>query len=170
MEKKCRLLQRGAADLVAVAVGMTLLAITAVGTSYSLLYGRQALIQQEHYKVASYMLRGELEREVARFQVFGKYRDRFDSYLDFGELNINLDSPNDRDGDVNMTRGRINRDPVVKIDRQETGEGTDYYRIVMRAEWTESVYPGALDSRSRNKSGTTHEILLATTFLVQSEL
>lgn len=170
MEKKRRLLQRGAADLISVAVGMTLLAIAAVGTSYSLLYGRQALIQQEHYKAATYLLRGELEQEVARFQVASRYRDRLESYLNFDSIDINLDSPNDRDGELRATTGEITRDRVMPINLIETGEGIDFYRIVMRAKWRESVFPGALDGHARDKSGAEHEIFLTTTFFVYGEI
>jgi hypothetical protein len=170
MEKKRRRLQRGAADLVAVAVGMTLLAIAAVGTSYSLVYGRQALVQQEHYKVASYLLRGELDREIAKFQVFERYRISLDTYSHYQEKTLDLDSPGDRDGDVNTTEVIISRDRIDPVYLSETGDGVDYYRIVMRAKWNESVYPGALDSRRRDKSGPEHEILLASTFIVPSEI
>lgn len=170
MEKKRRLLQRGAADLVSVAVGMTLLAIAAVGTSYSLLYGRQALIHQEHYKVATYLLRGELEKEVARLQIFNNYRTDPSATINFNTIEVNLDNPNDREGEVQETWAEVDRVLFQPVNRIETGDENDFYQIAMKIKWTEAVYAGALGGRTRHRDGPTHEITMATTFLVWGEI
>jgi hypothetical protein len=169
MEKKRRL-QRGAADLVAVAVGITILAITAIGTSSALVYGRQALINQEHFKVATYALRGELEYEMGRFLVFSRYRDDLSSFFNFTPKIVDLDNPNDRGGHVFMTRAVITRDLVEKVNLIETGPTNDYYRIVMRAEWDDAVIAGFLGSSEHNNSGAHHEILLKSTFFQMGDI
>jgi len=165
-----RRMQRGAADLIAVAVGVTILAITAVGTSSALLYGRQALINQEHFKAATYALRGELEYEVGRFLVLQRYRDDEAVYHSFTPKFVDLDSPSDRDGHVQMTVATITRDQVEEVNLIETGLTTDYYRIVMRANWDDPVVPGVLGGRDRDNEGAHHEIVMATTFFQMGDL
>jgi hypothetical protein len=162
--EKMRRMQRGAADLVAVAVGITILAITAIGTSSALVYGRQALINQEHFKVATYALRGELEYEVGRFLIFSRYRDDGSNFFNFTPQIVDLDNPNDHDGHIMMTRAVITRDPIEVVNLIETGDSNDFYRIVMRATWDDVVVAGFLGNRGRNRGGAHHEIMLTTTF------
>ncbi len=113
MSRRIRKWERGAADLVTIAVGLTIVAITAIGTSYSLLYGRQALIQQEHYKTALYKLRGFMEEQVARYRFSAYYRSNFNWWGTRQEVEVDLDTPTDRNGEMQMTTAILSRVPLL---------------------------------------------------------
>ncbi len=64
--------QRGSADLISVAVGMTILAIVTGGTAAAMVYGRELTAHEEHYKTAAYALRGAMEAGPGRIAVRGR--------------------------------------------------------------------------------------------------
>jgi hypothetical protein len=172
MERK-RFLQRGAADLVAVAAGLTILAVAVAGTSAALLYGRQALVNQEHYKAAVYLLRGELEQECARIQLSSDYRENPANLLSSRKIGeFQLDSPNDRNGTRRQTIMTISRPAVSEIYKPEVSLVAPVaYRIRMDATWTESAAAGVGPrSGPRNPQGETNEISLATSVFVRGVL
>ena len=143
MSRRIRRLERGAADLVTIAVGMTIVASAAIGTSYSLLYGRQALIHQEHYKTALYKLRGFMEEQMARVRFGSSYRED-PEWMTQPELQrfVALDTPNDRDGHMVQTLATLWREPVQQVDDPLTRQYPDFYRITAYADWTEEIVPG----------------------------
>ena len=173
MSKRIRKLERGAADLVAIAVGMTIIAIAAIGTSYSLLYGREALIQQEHYKTALYKLRGYMEENTARIRFTGStstsYRNDLAWKITPQTTRVELDARTDRDGRVEMTYATLTRLPVVEVDNAMTSMFPDFYRLTCTATWEEPVISGDLGSRDdRERTGPLRTITLTSTFTVPS--
>lgn len=167
MSKSIRRLERGAADLVSVAVGLTIIAITVVGTSYSLLYGRQALIHQEHYRAALYKLRGFMEEETARLKFSQTYQADLNWQESPNELQeFALDLPTDRDGDIQVTTARIYRERFDEIDVPTTTRAPDYYRITGKAEWQEAGLAGFGDDIEDDFVGPNREITLTATILL----
>lgn len=173
MSKRIRKLERGAADLVAIAVGMTIIAIAAIGTSYSLLYGRQALIQQEHYKTALYKLRGFMEENTARIRFTGtsstSYRNDLAWKITPQTTRVELDARTDRNGRVEMTYATLTRLAVEEVDNPMTGYVPDFYRLTCTATWEEPVIAGDLGSGDdRQRTGPLRTITLRPTFVIPS--
>ncbi len=165
MSNRLRKLQRGAIDLFSIAIGLTIISITAVGTSYSLLYGRQALIQQEHYRTALYKLRGFMEEEMARMKFSAWYQDNQGWWGTPNDLEeFNLDSPTDRDGDLRETYSYIYRDAIEWVDDPVTRMAPDYWRITAHAEWKEPAVAGMTRAPARAMVGPDRRITLSTTF------
>lgn len=173
MSKRIRKLERGAADLVTIAVGMTILAIAAIGTSYSLLYGREALIHQEHYKTALYKLRGFMEEETARIRFTGSsqssYRNDIAWLITPRETEVELDTRTDRDGRVMMTTALLHRYAFELVDDPLTSLNPDFYRVTCTAFWEEPIIAGDLGSRDdRERKGPERTITLKSTFTIPS--
>ncbi len=167
MSKRIRKLERGAADLVTIAVGMTILAIAAIGTSYSLLYGREALIHQEHYKTALYKLRGFMEEETARIRFSANYRYDLAYIITPHEQEVELDSRTDRDGRVMMTTALLRREAFYQGDDPLTTLNPDYYRVTCTASWEEPIIAGDLGSDDdRERKGPERTIRLQSTFII----
>ncbi|MCB9366887.1 MAG: hypothetical protein H6506_05105 [Calditrichaeota bacterium] len=165
MSKRIRKLQRGAIDLMGIAVGLTIISITAIGTSYSLLYGRQALIQQEHYRTALFKLRGFMEEEMARMRFSDYYRGNQSWWGAPNDLApYSLDVLTDRDGDIRPTYATIYRDPIEYVDDAITRMAPDYFRITAHAEWTEAAIPGITTADKGDDAGRDQQITLRTTF------
>ncbi len=167
MSKRIRKLERGSADLVSIAVGLTIIAITVVGTSYSLLYGRQALIHQEHYRAALYKLRGFMEEEMARMKYSASYQAN-GTWIGSqnGLEEFALDLPTERDGDMQVTMARIYRDRFDVIDVAYTSIAPDYIRITGHAEWQESGIAGFGTEAEQEFVGPDRKINLTATFLL----
>lgn len=169
MSKSIRKLERGSADLVTIAVGLTIIAITVVGTSYSLLYGRQALIHQEHYRAALYKLRGFMEEEMARMKHASGYQNNQTWKGSRNELEeFELDLPSDRDGDIQVTTAQIYREAFNEVDVAYTSISPDYIRITAVAEWQESAIPGLGVEVEREFVGPNRKITLTATFVLPS--
>lgn len=169
MSRRIRRLERGAADLVTIAVGMTIVAIAAVGTSYSLLYGRQALIHQEHYKTALYKLRGFMEEHMARVRFASTWRSDIEWMTQRREeTDVPLDSPQDRDGEMVQTIATLWRGGIEAIDDPLTKDVPDYYRITAYADWTEFVVPGDnMSARNdRARQGPTKRIKMVSDVII----
>ncbi|MBK6765904.1 MAG: hypothetical protein IPG71_06115 [bacterium] len=167
MSKRIRQLERGAADLVTIAVGLTIIAITVIGTSYSLLYGRQALVHQEHYRTALYKLRGFMEEEMARIKHSTYYQNDLNWLNQRNTLEaFQLDVPTDRDGRIRETDVRIYRDAIEFVDVVTTSVAPDYLRIVGHAEWREAALAGIGEQDERTDVGPARSIKLQATFLL----
>jgi len=167
MSRRIRKWERGAADLVTIAVGLTIVAITAIGTSYSLLYGRQALIQQEHYKTALYKLRGFMEEEVARYRFSAGYRSNYSWANARREVTVDLDTPTDRNGDIQVTTATLWRAAFSFKDDILTGVSPDFFKIEAHAVWTEPVGAGIVDGEANGRiDGPTRQIDLVQYFKI----
>jgi len=167
MSRRIRKLERGAADLVTIAVGLTIIAITVIGTSYSLLYGRQALVHQEHYRTALFKLRGFMEEEMAKMKHSPTYQADLNWQNQRNELQAyKLDVPTDRDGHIRQTDARIYRDPIESVDVAATRFAPDYYRIVGHAQWREAASAGVTNEEERSDVGPWRTITLQTTFIL----
>lgn len=170
MSKRIRKLERGAADLVTIAVGLTIVAISAIGTSYSLLYGRQALIHQEHYKVALYKLRGFMEEQTARIRFTGSstasYRSDLAWVISRPQVEVDLDTRTDRDGDAVRTIATLRREPFEEVDNIMTSNNPDYYRLTCTATWEEPIIAGDETGDQRDIIGPERTITLKSTFTI----
>jgi hypothetical protein len=169
MSRRIRRLERGAADLVTVAVGMTIVAIAAIGTSYSLLYGREALIHQEHYKTALYKLRGFMEEQMARVRFSTMYREDLEwMFQRQDDDHVDLDSPNDREGEMVQTIATMYRNGVQAIDDPLTRDNPDFYRVTAFIEWTEPVVAGDNMSANgdRNRKGPDKKIKMVSDCII----
>ncbi|MFH1011892.1 MAG: hypothetical protein V1784_11750 [bacterium] len=126
--------QRGAIDLMQAAVAFLMITVAVVGTTYAMFFGRQALIQQEHRKVALYQLRQYVEHWTGRIalsditaqDLLGGPQTAFAVDLDDASV------PEDV-----KVRALITRGPTETVDLSETGTGIDYYRIHLYATWQE---------------------------------
>ncbi|MBU0507573.1 hypothetical protein KKH27_01870 [bacterium] len=158
--------QSGAADLISVAVGMAILSIVVAGTSAAMIYGRDALLREEHAKAAAYLLRGEMEKFQAGLQVVDDARnaDYGRSYLNTLETSapIAIDTRADRGGDHQQVFVTIRRERVRYVDPLVQGSG---YIIEAKATWTEPDLAG-----SRRTGGSQREIKFKTATVVKQEL
>jgi len=162
--KISRSIQRGSADLVSVAVGLTVLAIVMAGTASSMVYGRSALIKEEHYKAAAYLLRGKMEEEQASLQLIDEARlSRNLQPMDWGLHYIEMS--NDRSG-IRPIQVHITQDAIDWTDLPETGRNIDYYTITMHATWRER--DDASDNRT--EPGQVREITLTSSVVTRSTI
>ncbi len=165
MSKRIRRFERGAADLYSIAISMTIVAIAAIGTSYSLLYGRQALIHQEHYKTALYQLRGYIEEENARMAFSTSYPQNLNWVTQRQQKVFELESDFDRDGRMVQTAGIVWREPIAYFDDPLTSYNPDYYRITGYAEWVEPIIAGYELGEERETVGPSKRIKLVSYFI-----
>jgi type II secretory pathway component PulK len=128
--------QRGSADLVSVAVGMTILAIVTGGTAAAMVMGRELTAHEEHYKTAAYALRGVLEQAQTELQYVDEARSRENLNATRIYARQALDVASDISG-VKVVLATLSRDRIDAIDLPETGAGDDYYIITVRASWIE---------------------------------
>jgi hypothetical protein len=159
-----RSLQRGSADLVSVAVGLTVLAIVMAGTAASMVYGREALIREEHYKAAAYLLHGKMEEMQATLQLVpAASSDRNMQPINWGLFPIEI--PQDHNG-IDPIRVSVSSDRVEYVDLPETGHNIDYYVITMRATWRERDYA----EHDRSEPGQPREITLTSAVILRPKL
>jgi hypothetical protein len=157
-------LQRGSADLVSVAVGVTILAIVMAGTAGSMVYGREALMREEHYKAAAYLLHGKMEEAQATLHLIPAASDPSHLQpLNWGQFPIEISR--DRGG-ITPINVRITQDLIERVDLPETGVNWDYYVITMHANWRERDY--AEDARTG--AGQDREITLKTAVVLRSKI
>lgn len=160
--------QRGAADLVSVGVGMLILAIVLAGTTASMVWGRDAITHQEHYKAAAYILRGKMEEVQMAMQLEPQARDQhspnsFMAAFDYDPIPLDLGS--DRSG-TEPVYVYIHRNAVVPVYLPETGPELDYYVLTMSARWRERDFAANL----REDRGKEQEIVFTTAFVVRTML
>lgn len=160
--------QRGAADLISVAVGMAILSIVVAGTSAAMIYGRDALLREEHAKAAAYLLRGKMEDVIAALQVVPDVTNPAHGrgYLNVAQqyAPIALDLPTDRNRQNHRVWVTMSRDKVVKIDPLVKGSG---YRVTVRATWTD---PDLAGTRTRDRAGRQRELKFTTSVIVRQEM
>lgn len=157
--------ERGAADLVSVAVGMVILAIATAGTAGAMVFGREAMIREEHYKVAAYALRGVMEEVQGELMYKSvALQSQNLGYRFYRE--VDLDQKADRNGNVEVVKARITRDAVQVVNLPETGETADFYVVTVRAEWVERDYA----ENRRPGSGQRRQIAMTTAVMPRSVL
>jgi hypothetical protein len=133
--------QSGSADLVSVAVGMVILSIAVTGTAAAMIYGRDIMARQEHYKAVAFMLKGAMEKKQWELvSVVSSTDDRaFRPVVTTETLNLALE------------RGQGNREiPVTLvqepvIQHYDQNGMPDYYYLTIRARWTEPDLAGGND-------------------------
>jgi hypothetical protein len=132
--------QRGATDLVSIVASMTILSIAVAGTSAAMIYGREALLRTEHYKVAAFRLRGTVEQMSAEVQLDTNATNNGRRRAERLDTLCALDDPHDRNGRIGqIAMCRITRGEVVPYQIYDFGssDGLYYYRIQANASWTE---------------------------------
>lgn len=158
--------QRGAADLIAIAVSMAILSIVVAGTSAAMIYGRDALLREEHAKAAAYLLRGKMEEVSAALQVVDETRDDVwgRSFLNTAQVYepVALDLETDRNRHDHVVWVTMSRDRVLKVDPLSFGRG---YRVTVRASWTDPDLAGR-----RIRPGRHRELKFTTSVIVKQEL
>lgn len=158
--------QRGAADLVSVAVSVTLMAVVFAGTTASFLYGREALTREEHFKAVAYYLRGQMEEVQTAIALVDGATNPNSSRSVISENWVNY--PPHKIG------GTSQEDPIsitisrkaTRVDLTETGPGDDYYLIEMKAQWRERD----LVENTRNGTGKAETLLFRTAFVARRGL
>ncbi len=162
--------QRGVADMVSIGVGLVILGIVTAGTSAAMVYGREALIRQEHYKAAAYILRGFMEEAQGELQ-----------YIPYQQRSLNGETSTPQPLDIPMERGgtrvqqvmvTIVKDAVVENDDQRNGprklnSPPDFYTVTMHARWNER---DLAENGDNNPIGMAREITFSTAVLVRAEL
>jgi len=126
--------ERGAIDLMQAVVAFLMITVAVVGTTYAMFYGRQALIRQEHRKVALYQLRQYVEHWTSRITLGASgisARDMLGG--PDTAVYVDLDDPSVPDG----VEAVIVRGCTEAVDLPETGVNVDYYRIHFSATWQE---------------------------------
>jgi hypothetical protein len=158
--------QRGAADIVSVAVGLTLMAVVFAGTTASFLYGREALIREEHFKAVAYLLRGQMEEVQTAIAIVDNATNANSSRNVLSENWYNYPAQkiagSSREEPISVTIGR----KATRVDLPETGDGDDYYLIEMRAQWRERD----LAENGRNGLGKFETLSLKTAFVARRGL
>jgi len=129
-----RLRPRGAIDLMQAAVAFLMISVAVVGTTYAMFFGRQALIQQEHRKVALYQLRQFVEHWTGRIALSDITPQ---DLLGGPNTAITVDLDDASVPDDAKVRAVIIREPTQTVDLLETGSGLDYYRLHLYATWQE---------------------------------
>lgn len=166
--------QRGTADMVSIGVGVIMLGIVTAGTSAALVYGREAMLRQEHYKTAAYILRSMMEQTEMELQLIPQARSFVGALepREWGDYE-SLDAPKDR-GVGNPTQHvmvTISRDAIVPVDNLENNPpaSTDYYMVTMHARWKERDYAErTLGSYGNPNNGPEREITMQTAVLVRA--
>lgn len=126
--------QRGAIDLMQLAVAFLMITVAVVGTTYAMFYGRQAIIRQEHRKVALYQLRQHVEQWLTRVAI----SDISPEEMMGGSNAAVIADLDDISVPVNTrVQATIVRGRTVPVDLPETGAGVDYYRISFSMTWQE---------------------------------
>jgi hypothetical protein len=155
--------QRGAADIVSVMVGTLILAIVMAGTASSMVYGREALMRQEHYKAAAYVLRGKLEEVQAQLQIDQARDSRYLSAETYRPWSV--ESASDLGG-VSPIVLAMSRDRIEAVDLSETGTGVDYFLITVHAQWRERDFA----DDAQTDPGQVREISFTTATVVRGLL
>ncbi|MFZ5433854.1 MAG: hypothetical protein ACOZB3_08790 [Calditrichota bacterium] len=160
--------QRGAADLMSVAIGMVILSITVAGTAGAMIYGREAMIRQEHAKAAAYILRGRMEEVIGQMQTITDTRDpnATRSFLTTVKTYPPepIDLQDDRGGNVEVVYVTVTRDRARIIDPQVKGSG---YYVTLRARWRERSMAEAFRAHG---IGMDRELTFTTAVVVRAEL
>jgi hypothetical protein len=157
--------------MVSVGVGLIILGIVTAGTSAAMVYGREALIRQDHYKAAAYILRGYMEQAQGELQYVEEARDvrRLGSETYAPEP---LDRVNERGTRVQQVMVTVKKDRVIEADDLRNGSRglngpPDFYYLTMHATWQERDYAEDADNSSL---GMQREITFTTAVLVRALL
>jgi hypothetical protein len=170
MMKKFWKWQGGYADILGITAGIMILGITMAGTTSAIVYSREVMAKQEHYKQAAYILRGEMENVQAGVaQIPSSYQSgTMGSYLgDATYPGIALDMSSDHHGNVTPVNVILYRYPLQVIRLPEIGlDKIAYFTLKMRASWRER--DDAEDARV--ETGQMRQIEFTTSFVARSIL
>ena len=128
--------QRGAIDLIQIAVAFLMITVAVVGTTYAMFYGRQAIIRQEHRKVALYHLRQYVEEWTARILIEAANIPAGEM-LGGSDTKVVVDLDDASVPERAKVKATLTREPTVAVDLPETGVGIDYYRLGFSITWRE---------------------------------
>ena len=137
--------QSGSADLVSVAVGMVILSIAVTGTAAAMIYGREILNRQEHYKAAAYLLKGEVEKK--QWEIIGFAGATAAQGLQPTTKEVPLTLLGERGAGAEVIMVRIDQkaiEPkyVLEIDQVNPA----YYLVEYEATWTEPEMAGGIEA------------------------
>ena len=168
--KKRRKWQRGTADMVSVGVGLVILGIVTAGTSAAMVYGREAMIRQEHYKAAAYRLRGHMEEAQGRLQYIAREDRDLTSYTWAAEpLDLQNERNNSRVDQVKLTCSQETVEPVFDMrldDHRPLNGPPDYYVLTMHGRWRERDYA----EQGIGRAGIDREITFKTAVVVRADI
>ena len=133
---KNRKYQRGSIDLIQVAVAFLMITVAVVGTTYAMFYGRQAIIRQEHRKVALYHLRQYVEEWNARILIEAA-KIPPGEMMGGSDVKVVVDLDDLSVPERAKVKATLSRERTVAVDLPETGVGIDYYRLAFTATWHE---------------------------------
>ncbi|MBU1937207.1 hypothetical protein KKG05_07390 [bacterium] len=128
--------QRGSVDLMQVAVAFLMITVAVVGTTYAMFYGRQAIIRQEHRKVALYHLRQYVEEWTGRILIEAS-KIPPGEMLGGSDTQVVVDLDDSSVPERAQVKATISRESTLAVDLPETGEGIDYYRLGFTVTWRE---------------------------------
>ncbi len=139
--------QSGSADLVSVAVGMVILSIAVTGTSAAMIYGRDILTRQEHYKAVAYLLRGEMEKK--QWELVSIIEVTNDAARAAAVTTVNLNLPTERGRGNQVTTVTLIQRPIeLHLDE---GGNPDFYYLTIDARWSEPDLAGGNDERFQQR-------------------
>jgi hypothetical protein len=160
--------------MVSIGVGVILLGIVTAGTSAAMVYGREAMIRQEHYKAAAYILRSMMEQTQNELQIITAARTSVGAFQAKEWPNMaSLDGPQDR-GVGNPTKHvlvTIRRDVIEPVDDLSNNppNGVDYFRVTLHADWRERDYAERTSgSYGSPSNGLDRTITMQTAVLVRA--
>lgn len=139
--------QSGSADLVSVAVGMVILSIAVTGTAASMIYGRDILTRQEHYKAVAYLLRGEMEKKQWELVSILEVTNFVARGATVNTVNLNLPTERGRGNQV-TTVTLIQRPIELHLD---ANDDPDFYYLTIDARWTEPDLAGGRDENLQQR-------------------
>jgi len=170
MAKRRRTWQRGAADMVSVGVGVLLMTIVTAGTTAAMVYGREAMLRQEHYKAAAYILRGLMEQQQAELQLINDARNSTGALNQREFATQWLDTDRDRGAGNRTDKVAVTlwRESIDAVDDLQNGSNPvgrpDFYHIKLHARWTERDYAEHLS----RVGGVEREITMETAVMVRT--
>jgi hypothetical protein len=159
--------QKGFADLLSIGVGITILGIVTAGSTAAMMYSRDILIRQEHYKSAAFHLRGMMEEITGRLQTNpGNWRDSPENFRAKFLRMEQLDSPFDMGGveivNVGMSQANIDSSMVPGSDPAVV----NYYTVRLYAQWRERDLAGG----QRTGNGQDRQIEFITSVIIPAKM
>lgn len=146
----------GSIDFIQIFVGLTIVAIAAVGTFQALSFGNDKMNEQMRYRKAISIARSHIEYWQGRIH---NDFDPNDIRITSGNLNNRVEPTELDNGDptteadditCEVRYGRLN-----PVDIQETGVGADYWEINVKVTWYEpNQTPGRDEPQTVTLSGT----------------
>lgn len=128
----------GGIDFIQIVIGLTIVAIAAVGTFQALNYGNEQLNYQMRYRKAMSIARSHLEYWQGRIHIDFNAGDQRTKAGNFGQpveaTLLDEGDPNTADDDVNCY---VRYGPLEPVDLPLTGAGLDHWTIKVKVTWWE---------------------------------